>query len=47
MKVDTKIGQLNFQEYGKKDGNTLVFLHGVFFDHTLWQTQIDRFCISH
>lgn len=34
--ISTKLGNLTYFESGNAQGKTLIFLHGVFFDHMMW-----------
>ena len=35
--------QLYYEEYGPRDGTALVFSHSLFFDHTMFRHQVERF----
>lgn len=35
--------QLYYEEYGPQDGTALIFSHSLFFDHTMFHHQVERF----
>jgi pimeloyl-ACP methyl ester carboxylesterase len=41
MFIKTKLGQISVQTLGNKNNPAIIFLHGIFMDHTLWQYQLN------